>query len=409
MSSPTLVSAVVLLFCITALLYYQSSYRKEYEGFVPADLHKAPFAVPSSVYPSSIQRPVGIPGAIAYPTEPRATFAELQDVDTKIVIWLESAAQRENENPAGLTHAQRQNRILLQARLACIRNQMGTGLITDSAKTIREEAQQLRKENVGWQKHMALFDLDAVQAFAKGANPNAPMSSSQYDEFRALFDAGLRELKGYVQPDPLQKVRTQQLQLLSNDLLKAEHTGRRVPIQVSVAKLFLLQMMQADQPLPSLYTSVPCNGSPSLSSPSLSSPTDVLQHLQDIQWKLTIQYNPGEQQLLRSLSSLMNTLRQSHLPPDCMDRIRTHVSHFRNQDLESSLSSESTSNYIERARVLCTQIKEAFPDDATALGCPATSSFTDETDAQNTIGIVCDRIRYSVPTVSPNQFQCPSS
>jgi hypothetical protein len=60
---------------------------------------------------------------------------------------------------------------------------------------------------------------------------------------------------------------------------------------------------------------------------------------------------------------------------------------------------------MTRAQTLCKQIREAFPLDADALGCR--HHISDNYEAETVINTVCDRIRYSVPTVSPEQFNCP--
>ncbi len=61
---------------------------------------------------------------------------------------------------------------------------------------------------------------------------------------------------------------------------------------------------------------------------------------------------------------------------------------------------------VKRANVLCKQVAEAFPHDAAALGCPK-KPVSNDYEAETTINTVCDRLRYSVPDVSPEQFNCP--
>jgi hypothetical protein len=61
---------------------------------------------------------------------------------------------------------------------------------------------------------------------------------------------------------------------------------------------------------------------------------------------------------------------------------------------------------VERARRLCKQVQEAFPNDAEALGCPMHPQ-TDPVSAETVVYNVCARIRDSVPSVSPDQFNCP--
>jgi hypothetical protein len=53
-----------------------------------------------------------------------------------------------------------------------------------------------------------------------------------------------------------------------------------------------------------------------------------------------------------------------------------------------------------RTKRFCKQIRQAFPKDADALGC--------DVIGPGTMATVCDRLRYSVPTVSPEQFGCPA-
>jgi hypothetical protein len=63
---------------------------------------------------------------------------------------------------------------------------------------------------------------------------------------------------------------------------------------------------------------------------------------------------------------------------------------------------------VQRAKTLCSQMKEAFPQDVGDFGCPANpNDITTELQAQNTINLVCDTIRYSVPSITPEQFNCP--
>jgi hypothetical protein len=63
---------------------------------------------------------------------------------------------------------------------------------------------------------------------------------------------------------------------------------------------------------------------------------------------------------------------------------------------------------VQRAKTLCSQMKEAFPQDVGDFGCPANpKDITTELQAQNTINLVCDTIRYSVPSITPEQFNCP--
>lgn len=420
MSSPTILTAAIAIFVIAALLYYQSVMTKTHESFVtyddntmgdkvPADLNRANIAIPSTLIPTSGQRPQGIPGAMSSPSEALATRKDLGELDDKIMTWLDAASQRERANPIALTPEQLQQRAILQARLSDVRRQLGTGLITDKAAAVNQEIMRLRRENEGWQK--AAPTLEQVNDFAKTSPGDAFLTAEQYVAFRGMFMAGINEYEGHTQPDPLQKIRLQQLQVLHQDLVATERKFNPPPIRVSAARLFLQQMMKPDQPLPTLYSMEP---NPAM-LPRSTKPLDVIQQLKDIQWKLTITYNPGEQELLHTISQMLDRMESGEASSSEVASARQQLVEYQHERGPQPIGSANPSHVasldydpsalVARANTLCEQIREAFPGDAEALGCP--KKITDTFQAETTINTVCQRLRVSVPTVSPAQFNCP--
>ncbi len=420
MSSPTILTAAVAIFVIAALLYYQSVMTKV-EHFVtyddntigdkvPADLNRANIAIPNTLLPTSGQRPQGIPGAMSAPSEALATRKDLGELDDKIMTWLDAASQRERANPISLTPEQLQQRAILQARLSDVRRQLGTGLITDKAAAINQEIMRLRSENEGWQK--AAPTLAQVNDFAKNVPGDAFLTAEQYTVFRGMFMAGIHEYEGHTQPDPLQKIRLQQLQVLQQDLVATERKFNPPPIRASAARLFLQQMMKPDQPLPTLFSMEPNPAT----VPRSTKPLDVIQQLKDIQWKLTITYNPAEQELLRTISDMVDRMESGEASSSEVANARQQLVEYQHERAPQPIGSANPSHVasldydpsalVERANTLCDQIREAFPGDALALGCPK-KKITDTFQAETAINTVCNRLRYSVPTVSPAQFNCP--
>lgn len=422
----SIVGAAVAIFIIAALLYYQS---KPVEGFVskpvagrpygafnnadenypvPADLNRAAVAAPSSLITQALPRPMGIPGPGVAPKEAIATRKDLSDLDDKIMVWLDGAAQRDAEQPGMLTSEQRQRQVMLQGRLADVRTQFGTGLITDTARLVQQETLELRKENAGWRQLSP--NLEEVYAFGKDTDPDAFLSDVQYAEFRGFFNTSLNELKKLAQPDPLQRVRLQQLQVVQQELLRIP---KAPAIRVGPARLFLIQALKPEQPLPTLFSLESREPEQTLFA---DSPADIINALRDIQWKLTVSYNPAEQELKRSVASMLNRLQSESFTTQDIQAARRTVSNL--QSIGSPAPSPSTTtetqqgltynpdNLQRRATVLCRQIREAFPEDATALGCG--SPVETEYEAESVINTVCDRLRYSVPSVAPEQFNCPS-
>ena len=427
----SIVGAAVAIFIIAALLYYQSKTQtnehftqystpvagRPYGAFnnadehypVPADLNRAAIAVPNSLITSAFARPTGVPGPGHAPKEALATRKDLSDLDDKIMVWLDGASQRDAEQPGMLTSEQRQRRVMLQGRLADVRTQFGTGLITDSARLVQQEALELRKENTGWGQLAP--SLEDAYNFGKDTDPDSFLSDVQYAEFRGLFNTSLNELKKLAQPDPLQRVRLQQLQVIQQELLRIP---KGPAIRVGPARLFLIQALKPEQPLPTLFSLESRDPERALYA---DSPMDIINALRDIQWKLTVSYNPAEQELKRSVASMLNRLQSESFTTQDIQAARQTVSNIQSLGGPKPNPSPNTSseqglaynpdNLQRRATVLCRQIREAFPeDDAKALGCGP--PVENEYEAESVINTVCDRLRYSVPSVTPEQFNCPS-
>jgi hypothetical protein len=431
----------IIIFVVAALLYYQSASTEAFSGQiqppvagrpygaagekanhnwnVPADLNRAPVAAPSvSVVPHSKQRPNAVPGASTAPREAMAERKDLYELDSKISTWLFAATQRESDHPGSLTPEQSQRRIMLQARLASIRNQLVNDMIVDTYKQVAAETMELRRENAGWGKLTP--SLDAIHQFAAHTREDAFLTAEQYKEFRSLFDTALNELKGQTQPNPLERVRLQQLELIQLDLLSAERQfSGQPPIRVGAGRRFLQQSLRVDQPLPTLFALEPRpDAMPAFHA---ASPMDVIGQLRDIQWRLTVSYNPAEQELKREVAALLRQLQSGRATPMVIEAARSATA-----DLTHRLAPKSAAVALDtanapaplrwdprdlqkRANRLCYQIREAFPHDAEALGCPPEGTpITTEAEAESAINIVCDRLHYSVPSVSPAQFGCPS-
>jgi hypothetical protein len=425
----------VILFVIAALLYFQS----QKEGFrnplptpvagrpyvapseiddaaVPADLNRAPTTIPRASYhdvPQSKQRPTTIPGANTAPREAMAQRKDLYELDNKISTWLAAAALYEAEHPGGLTAQQLERRIILQGRLAIVRDQLVNDMIVDTYKQVAAEVHELRHENTGWGAPAPA--LDAIDNFAKTLATDAFLTEGQYREFRRLFDTIVNEYKNFTQPNPLERVRTQQLQVFQQELQSAERQFSPPPIRAGSARLFLQQALKPEQPLPTLFSMEP---NPTTLPSLATDPTDVIRQLKDIKWRLTVSYNPAEAELKRSIAALLDRLEASDLRPDEVTAARSAVAdiyEFMDPLPLNSITGPTPAlaydpkDLRKRANTLCQQIREAFsPEDAAALGCPS-ATITTEADAETAINIVCDRLRYSVPSVSPAQFNCPTT
>jgi hypothetical protein len=374
---------------------------------VPADLIKAPISQPYGSIPLSQQRPNMTPGTgtTTAPKEAMAQIKDLRELDNKITLWLDAASQKEREQPGSLTSHQLQRRVMLQARLSDVRDQMGTGMITDSWKRVADELMELRKENAGWQERSP--SLDEVYDFGKDQNPHAFLTDGDYVKFYGLFNAAVQEMQELTQPDPLQKVRLQQLQIMRQDLIDTSKKVGTPPIKMGQAQLYLRQMLRPDQPLPTLFSMEP----PPMEKTLADSPLDVIADLQDIRWKLTVNYDPAAQDLKRATATLLDRLNSGAMSAQ---EARQHVASMRVQTAPSAFGSMPANqakpaydpkNLVKRANVLCERIGDAFPDDAEALGCQ--KYVKDNFEAETVINTVCARLHYSVPTVTPEQFGCP--
>ncbi len=425
----THIVAAILVFIVAAALWYQS--RATSEGFVnppvagrpygavgeladentrvPADLNRAPVInpLPNNTIPASEQRPTAVPGAANAPKEALATRKDLMELDNKISAWLAAASQRETQHPGSLTPEQLQRRVMLQARLGDIRTQLGTSVITDTYKNVAQEILGIRRENAGWGRTMP--SVEAVHAFGKhAAHQDAFLTHEQYREFMGLFHAVLNEFQGHTQPNPLERVRLQQLQVLAQDLKSAEHAAAPRPpaIRVATARLFLEQAQRPDQPLPTLLAFTEAPRTPSEERPAIDRPDDMVRQLQDMHWRLTVTYDPAGQALKRAVATMLQRLQMEGLtmPPAEIAAARARV-----VELQNRVAAYDPHDLPTRATTLCSQIREAFsPSEAAALGCPAAAAPIDsQLEAENTIRIVCDRLRSSVPTVDPAQFNCP--
>lgn len=388
--------------------------------FTPADLNKAPLAGPPMAVPTSQTRPVTVPGPGSAPKDALASAKDLEKLDVAITLWLDGAGQRENSQPGSLTADQLQQRVILQGRLRQIRDQLGTGMITDTYKIVAQETQDLQEQNAGWQQ--AEPHLAAIHEFGVGLPADAFLTAGQYTQFRGLFNAAVNQLKGLMQPEPVQRVRLQQLQVISQSLTDAERRFHPPPIKAGAARLFLRTMLRPTQPLPTLFAMEP---DPATLPAPIQSPTDVIRDLRDIQWRLTVTYNPAQQELQRAIAAMLQRLQTGAATPDEVQAARNQVASMHAQSGPApagplgpgaTLRPRPTAgvqpiaydptDLVKRANVLCKQVAEAFPHDATALGCPK-SPATNEYEAETTINTVCDRLRYSVPDVSPEQFNCP--
>ena len=439
MTSVTVIGAAVMIFIVAALLFYQSHPEgfANYPGHVthfnnawatwepsmkpiagrlydpsaaandtypvPADLGKAPVSQPQGNIPIPHQRPNMTPGTgtTTAPREATAQIKDLHELDNKITLWLDAASIKEREQPGSLTSTQLQRRVMLQGRLRDVRDQMGTGMILDTWKRVADDLRDLRKENAGWQERSP--SLEDIYAFGKGTNPNAFLTHEEYVRFYGLFNAAVLELQRLTQPDPIHKVRTQQLQVMRQDLMEVSKRMRTPPIKMAAAQLYLRQMLKADQPLPTLYSMEP----PPQERTLEDSPLDVIADLRDIQWKLTVSHDPAGQELKRAIAYMLTGLHEGSVSPQ---EARQKVNELRSEPAPfgspTPVLAYDPNNLVKRATVLCRQIREAFPEDVEALGCQKTVS--DRFEAETVINTVCDRLRFSVPSVTPEQFGCPT-
>jgi hypothetical protein len=443
MATVQLISAAAIVFIVAAALWYQSKPATErftnppvagrwYNPVadekwpVPGDLNKAPVATPHTVatVPPAGQRPTGVPGAPTSTRDAMATRRDLFELNDKIRTWLAAATLRESEYPGSLTPHQLKRRTILQARLTNVDQQLNTDLITDTHAVVSHEIATLRTENAGWGK--AAPNLDAILGFAKGIPDDTFLDEELYRQFMGYFHAVLNEFKGHSQPSPLEHVRLQQLEVIAQDLKTAERAAAPHPpsIRAGSARLFLEQALKPDQPLPTLLSLAP--NPAAAPRPLVARPDDVIRQLRDIEWKLTVTYDPAGQAIKRRVANLLQTLQEHPAPPPALiESARSAAA-----DLQTAATAATATatgprttlaappvrmpgnhyepgDVISHANTLCNQLREAFPEkDVRALGCPA-GYIEDFAEAESTVNIVCDRIRYSVPTMSPEQFNCP--
>jgi hypothetical protein len=484
MASIKILAITIAIFVVAALLYLQSRQPLNKEHFVsgaleratwdpskppiagrlyspgsagvPGDLNRAQPTIttppPNGSVPLSQQRPSQTPtgGSATMPRDALAQIKDLRELDSKIVTWLDAASQRERDTPGALTGSQRQERVMLSARLNDIRDQIGAGVVTDSWKTVSEEIRHLRDANAGWGEIAP--SLEAINSFGSDSGSGSVSSGSvssgsgsvssgsvssgsgsvssgsgsgsgsvssgsgdplltpaQFAEFNSLFNSAIREFQGLAQPDPLQKVRLQQLQVIRQEMMDTMNTMNMntpidnvvsgPPIRMSSAQLFLRQMLKPDQPLPSLIDFTATNRKEENTMNSLMSFVMGPSSLGSKQMKRTLQqhYQGGPE------PGPWND-RQDQFPgqfpypePNPEHRPRDHY---------------DPSDTVKNTLLMCARVREAFGlKDAIALGCPTKQShpfgITHKGEAESVMRTVCDRIRESVPTVTPEQFGCP--
>lgn len=288
----------------------------------------------------------------------------------------------------------------------------------------------MRRENAAFRRKFP--NLEELHSFGVGRAADAFLDADEYREFRGLFEAGIKELKDHPQPDQLERLRFQQLQVFQQEIRDAQRSSPAglPPIRMGAARLFLRQMLKPDQPLPTLFA---MESPPSQQEkPYAESTADIVAALKDVEWQLTISHDPAEQELKRAVAGMLTQLQRGgkNMTPHQVHAARAKVAALRNMrtPAPASVSAASwpgapwpsakslekvdydPSDLVTRARTLCKQMEEAFgKPNAQALGCPAwgDKALETETEAENAINTVCDRLRYSVPTVDPAQFNCP--
>jgi len=397
MATPPLVTAAVVVFIVAALLFWQYKHQR-IEGFidpvppvagrpygaigeldrenrfVPSDLNKMPFAgpaaPPSTTMPVSTIRPITVPGPSTAVRDPPATQKDVQELNTQLITWIAAADQRENEHAGSLTPEQRQQRVLYEARTGNLLEQLASGVITDTQSQVEREIKEVQAANRNWQKRYP--NIEEIAGFGLNEPQDKLLTSEQYDEFSGLLDAVLQNFREHPQPDPLQRVRYQQLQVFHQDLENAAKLYDVPPIKMRAARLFLQRAERADQPLPTLFAMDTCSVQP-------------------------------------------RTKTEAEAEAEAKAKTKTKAKPKPTADIFENESSAvklplgyDPVNKIQRARTLCRQLQEAFPNSAEALGCPSTASaIQTNLQAQNVMGTVCDRLRTSVPSISPQQFGCP--
>lgn len=444
MSSSTLVSAAIILFCVAAILYYKNTVREhftspaEVNDFLnawvswgptqppiagtsytpnqtpnlnaPGDLNMAPISQPGA-YPSGNSNSLGkkqqAPTSGNNPSLARPI--DLMDLDSKITTWLEAATQCENDAPCTLTPLQQQQRVLLQSRLVDVRSQIQSNQVTDTLRDVTKEIMSLREENAKWD-HNTPFVSDVFE-FGVGVDQDVTLTKEQYDMFLQIMAKVIKEYEKLHRPKPQQIVRTRQLYIIREYLLRQKN---RPYIRMGAARLFLQKMLLPDQPLPTLYNNSHVNDTPAEIRASDSD--DVRDYLRNIQWKLTVLYGPVENDLHRSTAELMKRLlngdisvteaRNKAVDLDMMLQPAPAGIPGLQQPLQQRGLGVLYGNdraIITGAARLCHDVRKAFPRDAAALGCGPVRT---RCQAETVINTVCNNIRSSVPTVSPDQFNC---
>jgi hypothetical protein len=405
---------------------------------VPADLNKAPMPGYTTQIPQTLQRPSMVPGAGVAPADAHASIKELRDIDNQIDIWVQSANMYERDNPGSLSFEQIDKRAELLNHQTDIKTQIASGKVTMTHKAAAQEIMSLRVENKKWQRFVP--DLSEINGFARHEQPMAFLTSEQYTQFKQLLAAIMQMYKRHVQPEPLKRARIPQLETVQSDLQYAEKEFKGTPpIRVESARLFLHNALQPAQPLPTLVAIGPHPGPEPHPGPKPHpgphpqpgpDPSDIIWQLRNLEWKLTVKYDPGEQELKRSIAALLKRLSTERLPEQDLAEIRREISNIQNKRSPSGydLTSSNPGGYNPsltpfqptpapgmehdpklqvRAETLCKQIHEAFPHDAEALGCPKQLRQMTRYEAESAINLVCDRLHTSVPTVTPEQFNCP--
>jgi len=406
MSSTSVIGAAVLLFIVAAFLYYQ---RRSVEAFeakgpvagrqynpdatdnykIPADLSTAPKANPPGTFPQIQQRSNGIPGT-GMQREALAQTKDLRELNDLILTWLYAATTKDIEQPGSLTHKQRQRMLELQGRHEVVLEELGTGMITDTYKQVADETLKLRKENERWQAVSP--SLDKIGAFGQGLDPEAFLTRPQYDKFMGLFVAIIQQFQGTALTDPLTKVHLQQLQVIQRDL---EGIRTLPPIKVGAAKKFLQVALRVDQPLPTLLSQELPNDS--TNSSALFGGMVIFEEVNLFPRISNIDIVTGDYP-----KGTKHSQDRAETRPN--QELRDYRQEERRDHQDSPGSSYDPTNLVKRAKTLCSQIREAFPEDADALGC---QEVTDQYQAETVINTVCSRLRYSVPSVTPEQFNCP--
>uniref|UniRef100_A0A6C0DCP7 Uncharacterized protein n=1 Tax=viral metagenome TaxID=1070528 RepID=A0A6C0DCP7_9ZZZZ len=411
-----LVTMAIAIFIVAALLFWQMK-QQSIEGFaaaaapvggrpygavgeqdrngsfLPADLKNMPFAgpaVPATNLPVSIIRPITVPGPSTAVRDPPATQKDLQELNVQLTTWLTATDQRENDHPGSLTPEQSQQRVLYEARSASILDQLGSGIITDTISQVQAELRELSRENAAWKRQYP--SVEQIAGFGLNERQDVLMTGEQYDNFRGLLDAILQSLREIPQPDPLNRLRYQQLQVFQRELQSAERKYPVPPIMMRAARLFLQRAQRADQPLPTLFA---MEAMQQPKAPLVEQRSDIIPFLP----VLGAEANGASNDELRRMVADFRTV--ADLGPWSSDSI------YSTADAAVQLPlGYDPANSVQRARTMCNQIRKAFPNAAEDLGCPP--HITTVSEAKNVMGIVCDRLRYSVPTVSPAQFNCPS-